>query len=348
MRRAVALARRGLGRTRPNPVVGCVIERDCVVVGEGWHRLAGGPHAEADALTRLAGKARGVRGATAHVTLEPCDHTGKTTACTDALIAAGIARVVYACADPVHGGGAAKLRAAGMQVDHQPHPAAAEVNEAWLVAAPRGRPFLALKTASSLDGRIATASGSSQWITGPAARRAVHGLRSRYDAVLVGSGTLRADDPQLTARFRGARQPVRVALDARMECPADARILSDEAPTWLVAGPGAPDPPGGAEALVVPVTEDGGRLDLKAMLEALWARDIVSVLCEGGGILAGALLAAGLVDRLYAFVAPVFLGADGAPMVAMNGPDQPGDGLRLHGVRRQFYGDDVLITGRLT
>ncbi len=344
MRRAVGLAGRGLGRTRPNPVVGCVVERDGLVIGEGWHRRAGGPHAEIEALSAAGELARG---ATLHVTLEPCAHVGRTGACVDAIVAAGVGRVVYAVADPVHGGGADRLGAAGVVVDHAPCAEAAEINEAWLCAAPRRRPFLAVKTAASLDGRIATASGVSRWITGPEARQAVHRLRDRYDAVLVGAGTLRADDPRLTARIEGARNPLRVVLDPRLECRADAQVLSDEAPTLLVAGADAPGEVSGAEVLRVPSDGDGG-LCLRTLLEALWARDIVSVLCEGGGRLSGALLTRGLVDRLYAFVAPILLGDEGLPMMALAGAASPADAPRLADVRRRDYGDDVLIMGRLS
>ncbi len=344
MRRAVALARRGLGRTRPNPVVGCVVERDGQVVGEGWHARAGGPHAEVEALAAAGDKARG---ATLHVTLEPCAHAGRTGACSDAVLRAGVSRVVYGAADPVHGGGGEVLRTAGLEVVHVEHPGAAEVNEAWLTAVGRRRPFVSLKTASSLDGRIATASGVSQWITGPAARRAVHRLRDQHDAVLVGAGTLRADDPQLTCRVKGGRHPVRIALDPRLQCPPGARILSDAGPTWLVAGRDAPGAgPVGAEVIRVGV--DGqGRLDLTELLDTLWQREIVSVLCEGGATVGGALLSAGLVDRLYAFIAPMLLGDDGAPLARLAGPQSPDRAIRLDGIRRRTYGQDVLVTGRL-
>lgn len=344
MRRAVTLAKRGLGRTRPNPVVGCVVEHGGRIVGEGWHRVAGGSHAEIEALDAAGDWALG---STLHVTLEPCNHQGRTGACTTAILKSGVARVVFGTVDPMHGGGGDKLRDAGVEVVRADDPAAARVNEAWLTAAPRRRPFVALKTASSLDGRIATASGASRWITGPAARRAVHRLRDQYDAVLVGAGTLRVDDPQLTARIRGGRHPIRVAIDTRLECPADARILSDDAPTWLIAGrrTSGKGPPG-AEVIPVPTGSDG-RVDLAAVLEKLWERDVVSVLCEGGASLGGALLQAGFVDRLYSFVAPMLLGDDGAPLVRLGGPAAPRDALRLADIRRTTYGDDVLITGRL-
>lgn len=344
MRRAVTLARQGLGRTRPNPVVGCVIEAGGRTVGEGWHARAGQVHAEVMALRAAGGAAKG---ATLHVTLEPCDHVGRTGACTDAILASGVAKVIFGAADPVHGGGGERLRASGIEVEHTEDPGAAEVNEAWLTAAPRRRPFVALKTASSLDGRIATASGLSQWITGEASRRAVHRLRDQYDAVLVGAGTLRADDPRLTCRARGGRNPLRVVLDPRLRCPKSARVLSDEAPTLLVASERC-DSDGPAGAQVMRVRADkAGRLDLRAVLDDLWQRGIISVLCEGGPSLGGALIEARLVDRMYAFVAPILLGDDGAPLARLSGPDAPDAAPRLRAVRHRRYGQDVLVTGRL-
>jgi len=345
MRRAIRLARRGLGRTRPNPVVGCVIERNGIVVGEGWHRLAGGPHAEVEALRRAGGRARG---ATVYVTLEPCNHRGKTPPCSEALVAAGVAKVVYAVSDPIHGGGDERLRAAGVEVSHGlGTDEASEANEAWLVAAPRARSFVTLKVAVSLDGRMATRSGHSQWVTGPAARSAVARMRDRHDAVMVGAGTLRADDPRLTARARGARDPVRVVVDARLGCPADARVLGPGGETWLLAAAGATGTgPDGARVLRVPAAA-AGRLMLEPALAMLWAEGLTSVLVEGGATLAGALLEAGLVDRVAAFVAPVLIGDDGVPLARFSSPDTMAGALRLSGVRTRRYGDDVLVTGRL-
>ena len=344
MRRAVRLARRGLGRTRPNPVVGCVVVRNGSVVAEGWHRRAGGPHAEAEALGRLGGRAEG---ATLYATLEPCGHFGRTPPCTEAILAAGIRRVVYGNPDPLTGG-AARLREADVEVvAGVGAAAAARANEAWLVAAPRRRPFVALKLAVSLDGRLATRTGHSRWVTGEPARRAVARLRDRHDAVLVGTGTLRADDPRLTARVRGARDPVRVVLDARLGCPPDARVLGPGGETWLVAAADtASAAPPGARVLRVP-GDAAGRLELTATLEALWRAEIVSVLVEGGAALAGALLAAGLVDRVYAFVAPVLIGADGLPAARLAGAETMADAWRLTDVTSRRYGEDVLITGRL-
>ncbi len=320
MARAVALASRGAGTTSPNPVVGCVVVAPSgEVVGEGWHARAGGPHAEVVALAEAGERARG---GTAYVTLEPCRHTGRTGPCSEALREAGVARVVVAVADPtgLAGGGAEQLRSAGVEVETGVGAEAAEHgNRHWLTTARTGRPFVVLKTASTLDGRIAAADGSSRWITGPQARAEVHSLRARHDAVLVGAGTLRADDPHLAVRgIEGARQPLRVVLDPRAEIGRGARVLDSAAPTLVVV---ATSDPGSAAAdradalraagvdVLAVATDSRGRLDLRAVLEALAGRGVVSVLVEGGPTLAGALVAADLVDEVVTYLAPALLGA---------------------------------------
>jgi diaminohydroxyphosphoribosylaminopyrimidine deaminase / 5-amino-6-(5-phosphoribosylamino)uracil reductase len=324
MRHALALATRGLGRVWPNPSVGCVILRDGVVVGRGWTRPGGRPHAETEALAQAGAAARG---AVAHVSLEPCAHHGKTPPCAAALVAAGVGRVVSALTDPdprVAGRGHAMLRAAGIAVTEGVEAAAARRLQAgFLTRLRHGRPMVTLKLALTLDGRIALASGASRWITGPEARRAVHRMRADHDAVLVGAGTARADDPDLRVRALGLGwQPVRVVADSRLRLAPDSRLVAgiDAAPLWLLHAPDAPGAAAwqgrGARMLACPPAPGGG-LDPAAMLAALGAAGLTRVLCEGGGQLAASLLRAGLVDRLAVFSAGHVFGAEG--MAAIGG-----------------------------
>jgi len=307
MRRAVALAARGLGTTSPNPVVGCVLlDPAGEIVGEGFHAYAGGPHAEIVALAQAGDRARG---GTAVVTLEPCNHTGRTGPCTRALINAGVRRVVVGVADPdpVAKGGAETLRAAGVEVVMGVRETDAEAgNVAWLTSVRRGWPYVVWKYAATLDGRSAARDGTSMWITSEAARMDVHALRCASDAVMVGVGTVLADDPRLTARnlrdgSLAIRQPLRVVVDSHGRTPADARVRDGAAPTWV------------ATAAEVGATADG-RVDLSALLAALHSRGVRSVLLEGGPRLAGAFLAADLVDKVIGYVAPKLLGAGPAAL----------------------------------
>ena len=325
MDHGLRLARRGLGNVWPNPAVGCVILRDGVVVGRGWTQPGGRPHAEAMALAQ-AGPA--AQGATAIVSLEPCAHYGRTPPCAEALIASGVTRVVTALTDPdprVAGGGHAMLRAAGIEViEGAAADAAARLNSGFLLRVTQGRPMLTLKLALSLDGRIATASGDSQWITGPAARARVQALRASHDAILVGGGTARADRPALTVRDRAVpRQPVRVIATR-----GGVSDLPDGGDIWL------------PHAMGVPGNADG--VDLAALMQALGARGITRVLCEGGGILAAGLLRAGVVDVLEVHAAGVMLGADGLPGLGPLGLGQLSLAPRF-GLRRMWAaGGDVL------
>lgn len=354
MAAALALARRGLGRTWPNPNVGCVIVKDGRVVGRGWTQAGGRPHAETEALGRAGAAARG---AIAYVTLEPCSHTGRTPPCADALVAAGIARAVVAVGDPdprVDGRGVARLRQAGIAVSEGVgRAAAAALNEGFFRRVRDGRPLVTLKLATSLDGRIALANGESRWITGPEARRRGHLLRAEHDAILVGSGTALADDPDLTCRLPGLedRSPVRIVADARLRLPLAARLVREAVavPTWLLTAPGhtaerlAPYAAAGVEILPVPAGPAGG-LDPAAALAALGGRGITRLLVEGGGRLAAALLGAGLVDRLAWFRAARVIGGDGRPAVAAL--DLPSlaaaPGFRREAV--MALGDDLLET----
>lgn len=357
---ALTLARRGLGNVWPNPAVGCVLVKDEVVVGRGWTQAGGRPHAETEALRRAADKAKG---ATAYVTLEPCSHHGRTPPCAEALVAAGVARVVAAIEDPdprVSGRGLAMLRAAGIAVDRCDAPGqppevarigklARDLNAGFFTRIALGRPMVTLKLATSLDGRIATRTGESKWITGPEARARAHLLRARHDAVMVGIGTALADDPRLDCRLPGwdgaeARQPVRIVADSQARLAPGLDLVRRAGPR----APGAPDAQqagaacmqptwvlaradadaarvaalaaAGVEVLAVPPGARGGAggasLDLAAALQALGAKGLTRVLVEGGGQVAAALLRARLVDRMVWFRAPVILGGDGVPALA--------------------------------
>ncbi|MFK4069997.1 bifunctional diaminohydroxyphosphoribosylaminopyrimidine deaminase/5-amino-6-(5-phosphoribosylamino)uracil reductase RibD [Streptomyces sp. NPDC029674] len=347
MRRAITLAARGLGSTSPNPVVGCVVlDASGDTVGEGWHQRAGGPHAEVHALRAAGDRARG---GTAVVTLEPCNHTGRTGPCAQALIDAGITRVVYAVGDPdpTATGGAQTLRSAGIPAEQGLLEAeAAEVNAAWLTSVRLGRPHVTWKYAATLDGRIAAADGTSRWITSAEARADVHRLRAECDAVVVGSGTQRADDPHLAVRgIDGAVQPLRVVVDTNgTAVTPGARVLDDAAPTLIAV---AEDVTPAYEAReVVRLPRTGGGLDIQTLLGVLHARGVRSVLLEGGPTLAGAFVAAGAVDRVVGYLAPVLLGAGPAALTG-GGITTITEALRLDVSETVRIGPDLRITATL-
>jgi diaminohydroxyphosphoribosylaminopyrimidine deaminase/5-amino-6-(5-phosphoribosylamino)uracil reductase len=352
MRRAVRLAERARGRTAPNPMVGAVVVTGGEVVGEGRHPRAGEPHAEVFALRHAGERARG---GTLYVTLEPCAHHGRTPPCVDAVLAAGISRVVAAMRDPnpkVAGGGLRRLAAAGVSTSAGLLEAEArELNRAWLKAVETGLPWVTLKMAMTLDGKIATRTGDSRWVTGESARRYVHRLRDWNDAVLIGIGTARADDPQLTARLRDARNPVRVVVDPRAELSPHSHLArtAREVPTWLAASPEAET--GALEdrgVTVLRLPAPGGRLDLDALLRALVRRDVHSVLCEGGAGLAGYLLDAGLVDEVAWFIAPKLAGGAAAPgPVAGAGVERMAEAIPLDKIQVRRFGEDVGVFGRV-
>ena len=353
MREALRIARYAEGRTSPNPLVGAVIVRDGRIIAEGWHRKAGTPHAEIHAL-RMAGDL--TRGATLYVTLEPCSHYGRTGPCAKAVAEAGIARVVVAMQDPnpkVAGRGMEMLRAAGVEVCCGVLAAeAARLNEVFLHWITTGLPFVALKTAMTLDGKIATHTGDSQWITGEASRLRVHELRDRYDAILVGIGTVLHDDPSLTTRLpdRQGKHPLRIVLDSMARTPRTAKLLTDgAAPTLIAVTARAPQErvaalrQAGAEVLVC---GEGPRVDARALLKALGEREISSVFVEGGGRVNASLLAAGFVDKVYAFVAPKLVGGrDALTPVEGTGAERLSDAVTLTGLTAETVGEDVLLTG---
>jgi diaminohydroxyphosphoribosylaminopyrimidine deaminase/5-amino-6-(5-phosphoribosylamino)uracil reductase len=354
MRRALELAALGLTTTHPNPRVGCVLVQGGAVVGEGWHRAAGEPHAEALAL---AAAGESARGATAYVTLEPCAHHGRTPPCTAALIAAGISQVIYAGADPdprVDGAGAARLRAAGIRVRGGLLAAAAdELNAGFISRLRRGRPFVRLKIAASLDGRTALANGASQWISSEAARADVHRWRARSDAILTGIGTVLADDPQLTVRLGDAaqRQPLRVVLDSRLRLPRSAKVLNSTGRALIFSRRDAV----GAELAVAAqaamqadgiglewLESDGNGLDLAAALRHLAsALQINELLVEAGATLSGALLRLRLVDELLIYQAPILLGQEARALAQLPALSLLADAPRFQFTELAVVGGDL-------
>ncbi len=348
MRVALALAARGLGTTWPNPSVGCVIVKDGVVIGRGTTQPGGRPHAETEALA-AAGTA--ARGATAYVSLEPCAHRGRTPPCAAALIGAGIARVVYAATDSdprVNGAGARQLADAGIAVSGGVLDAEArELNAGFFSRIEAGRPLVTLKTATTLDGRIAARSGASRWITGEAARAAAHGLRARHDAVLIGAATLRQDDPALTVRLPGlpARPPVRVVLAGRRPLPLKSKLLAKSrlAPVWIVAASLKAPMPRGVE--IINLGGRAGTLPKPAtVLRALAERGITRLMIEGGGAIAAAFVRAGLVDRLVWFRAASILGGDGIAALAAIGIGEPAKAPRWRLIETRPVGVDTMET----
>ncbi len=351
MRAALALARRGLGSVWPNPSVGCVLVQDGRVVGRGVTAPGGRPHAETIALASAGAQARG---ATAYVTLEPCSHHGRTPPCAEALAAAGVARVVVACSDPdprVDGAGIALLRAAGLEVVAGTLATEARSLQAgFLTRVGLGRPMVTLKLASTLDGRIATRTGESQWITGPAARRAAHALRGQHDAVLAGVGTVQADNPELTCRIPGYRRTpdLRIVVDSHLRTGLTARVVSTAAtvPTWFLHRSGADADrmlalnEAGVQLIEVAGAEHG--IDLAAGMQALGAAGLTRVLVEGGAQIAGALLRAGLVDRVAWFHAPSVMGGDGWPAAQAFGTTALDGMPRFQRVGSREVGDDML------
>ena len=345
---ALREASRGLGRTAPNPAVGAVLVRGGRVVGRGHHARAGSPHAEIEALRAAGGRARG---ADLYTTLEPCNHFGRTPPCSVAVIEAGVARVFVGSRDPnplVNGKGSSRLRRAGVEVVAGPLQAECDaLNAPWFRFIASGRPFVTLKVAATLDGRIATAAGDSRWVSGPEARAWVHRLRDRVDAVLVGRGTALADDPRLTTRLPGGggRDPLRVVLDTGLALPASLRLFRQRSPArTLVLHAAARTRRLGPGVDLQRCPRGPGGLDLGAALALLAARGVVHLLVEGGGAVAASLLAAGLVDRLALVLAPRVLGG-GLGWGGEAGPATMAGALRLRHLTVERLGEDLLLQG---
>ncbi len=344
MARALHLAAQGLTTTTPNPRVGCVLVRDGVVVGEGWHKLAGGPHAEIHALY-VAGDA--ARGATAYVTLEPCSHYGRTPPCVDALIDAGVVRVVAAMRDPnplVAGEGLARLELASIKVDcGLMEEYARKLNTGFISRMTRGRPWVRVKVAASLDGKTALLNGRSQWITSREARRHAHNWRARSCAIMTGSGTVLADDPNLTVRdVPCQRQPRRIVIDGRLKTPTNANVLAGGGTLVYTTKDGVLP---GAEMVVMP--GNGDQVDLVAVMNDLGQRGVNDLMVEGGTRLNGALLAAGLVDEFLIYQAPLLIGDRGRGMFDLPELADLAQAIRLDIVERKMLGPDLFLRARL-
>lgn len=351
MTRALELARLGLYSTPPNPAVGCVLVRDGRIVGEGFHRRTGGPHAEVFAL-QAAGEA--ARGAMAYVSLEPCAHFGRTPPCTRALLAAGVARVVCALRDPSPGGGGlAELAAAGVEVDDGLlADEAAELNRGFLQRTLHRRPWVTLKIAASLDGRTALADGASRWITGEASRADVQRLRARASAIVTGIGTVLADDPSLTVRDAAldldGRRPLRVVVDSKLRLPPAARVLDDAAPTLVFTTPAGANPAAleARGARVEALAARDGRVDPAAIVARLAELECNEVLVEAGPALAGSLLAAGVVDELVLYIAPCVLGDAAQPMFRLPALARIEDRREFRVCDTARFGEDLRVTLR--
>jgi diaminohydroxyphosphoribosylaminopyrimidine deaminase/5-amino-6-(5-phosphoribosylamino)uracil reductase len=350
MRLAIREAEKGLGRTSPNPAVGAVLVKGGRVVARGHHARAGAPHAEAAALAAAGVRARG---ADLYTTLEPCDHQGRTPPCSAAILAAGVRRVFVGSHDPnplVNGKGIARLVAGGVPVTRDVLRGECDaLNAHWFRFITARRPYVTLKAAVSLDGRLAARGGDSRWVTGPEARARVHRLRDRVDAVLVGAGTARADDPRLTARLPGGRghDPLRVVLDTDLSLPATLHLFRQRsaAPT-IVAHAGGGGRRFGPRVELLRCKRGRGGVDLADLLRRLAARGVTHLLVEGGAAVHGSFLRAGLVDRVALFVAPKIVGGDGIGWVGGPGVARMADALRLDDVAVERVGGDVLLTGR--
>ena len=354
MRLAVELAKRGTGWTAPNPLVGAVLVKDGTIIGQGWHAKCGELHAERHALQNCTASPRG---ATLYVTLEPCCHQGRQPPCTDAILEAGIARVVVGSSDPnplVAGKGLELLRSRGVEVESGGLKSECDaLNPVFFHFIQTRRPYVVMKYAMTMDGKIATRTGASQWITGEEARQRVHQDRNRYTAILVGVGTVLADDPQLTCRLPGGRDPVRVICDSRLRTPLTAQVVTTarQVSTWIATccqDPERQAPYLAAGCRVLELPEREGRVDLEALLEALGKENLSSVLLEGGAELAGAALAGGLVQHLQAYIAPKLFGGRQAPGPSGGpGVELPAQAPVLQDYSLTRYGQDILLEGEL-
>ena len=354
MAEALAIAQYARGRTSPNPMVGAVVVRDGRIVGQGWHRQAGTPHAEVHALQQAGELARG---ATMYVTLEPCSHHGRTGPCTEAVIAAGIKKVIVAMTDPnplVAGQGIQKLRAAGIEVvEGVMAKEAAEINEVFIKWISTNIPFIVLKSAMSLDGKIAAHTGHSQWITGSKSREFVHQLRDCYDEILVGIGTVLADNPSLTTRLEPqGKNPVRIIVDSKARIPLDAQVITDGLPTIVAVTTEAPQEK--LEALralgitILTTEAKQGRVDLRRLFEILGQQKITSILIEGGASINATVFAENLVDKINWFIAPKIIGGTGAPgPVGGIGIADVNQATLFEDIKMESIGEDILISAYL-
>ncbi len=356
MKMALALAEQGRGWTSPNPMVGAVIVKDGVVVGKGFHQTAGAPHAEINALNEAGDRAKG---ATLYVSLEPCNHTGRTPPCTQAVLKSGIKRVVAGMKDPdprVTGGGLDFLKGQGLDVSVGVCESACQrLNEIFIKYVTTSRPFVILKCAATLDGCIATHTGDSKWITNPLSRRFVHALRHAADAVMVGIGTVLKDNPRLTTRLedRKGLDPTRVILDTNLSIPPEAQILhvTSDSDTFIITGSTVPaekkrllERPG---IRLLPMKDTGGQIDLTVLISTLGKMGFTSLLIEGGSRVNGSALRSGIVDKVYMFYAPKICGGTGVPICAGHGVELMEQSIRLRDITVHRFGDDVMIEGYL-
>jgi diaminohydroxyphosphoribosylaminopyrimidine deaminase/5-amino-6-(5-phosphoribosylamino)uracil reductase len=357
MRAALGLAGRGLGHTSPNPAVGAVVVKGDKVIARGWHRRAGLPHAEVQALRKAARRARG---ADLYVTLEPCCHLGRTPPCTKEIIGAGLKRVFIGILDPnprVKGKGIRELKRAGIEVRTGfLEDSCRTLNEAYIKYITTGSPFVTLKLAATIDGRIATSTGESRWITGVESRRLVHSMRSQADAVMVGSGTVIKDDPELTVRLSKGKSPLRVIVDTELKTPLSARVLSSSGGRVLIfvtkraaRGKIKKLEERGAEVIVVPFIGggSGSGLSLRRVMEELGKREVTSLMVEGGSTLAASAIKQGVVDKVCFFISPMILGGDALPSIAALGIKNLGKGVKLGGVKTKRLGRDIMVEGYL-
>jgi diaminohydroxyphosphoribosylaminopyrimidine deaminase / 5-amino-6-(5-phosphoribosylamino)uracil reductase len=353
---ALDLAEKGAGFVSPNPMVGAVVVKDGRIVGSGYHRAVGTAHAEVNALDDAGDKARG---AILYVTLEPCNHTGRTPPCTEKVLRSGVKKVVVAMLDPnpaVRGGGNERLRAEGVDVVTGVCEARArKLNESFIKYSCTQRPFVILKCASTLDGRIATRTGDARWVTGPVSRAFVHEIRHAVDGILVGIGTVRADDPSLTTRIEGrtGRDPIRIILDSRLSISETAKVLRHESDsdTLIVTGPSAPVDKRdrlqqfrGVRVMEAPLKD--GKIDLGRLMELLGAQGITSLLVEGGGRVMASALSSEIADKLLLFYAPKLLGGDdGIPVCSGPGPEKMADCVAVQDIEVRRFGEDILLEG---
>ncbi len=357
MKQALALAEKGQGWTSPNPMVGALLVKGGRVVGRGYHQRAGGPHAEVNAIDQAGERARGT---TLYVTLEPCNHFGRTPPCTHKILDAGIRRVVVAMGDPnpgVAGGGNRYLQDHGIEVTTGIcEKEARTLNEAFISWVSTGRPFVVVKCAATLDGRIATRTGDSRWVTGPASRQFVHRLRHAVDGIMVGVETVKKDDPSLTTRLDGAdgSDPTRIVLDTHLSIPPTSKLLhqASPAPTWVVCGKDAPADRraalAAAGARVVTAALKDGRIDLSALMQQLGEKGITSLLIEGGGRVIGSAFAADIVNKICFFYAPKILGGDdGIPICRGAGPERMHQSIAVHDLSVLRFDTDVMLQGYL-